>query len=412
MDLIADATGVDPVAVRRKNFIPKDAFPYETPTGMIYDTGDYNAALDKALAIADYDNLRAEQKSQRKAGKIMGIGVTVTTEVCGFGPAAAMGGLGGFESATVRVDTMGKVTVLTGASPHGQGEETSFAQIVADDLGVPFDDIEIIHGDTGMIARGVGTFGSRTLVVGGTAILKANEKIKEKATRIATALLEDKIGDTLDPQLVTLEDGMFAVQDMPDQYVTWAEVGAEAYDGQLLPADVERGLEAVSFWEPPGLTFPFSAHIAVVEIDPDTGEVSLKRYVSVDDCGTVINPTLVEGQIHGGLAQGIGQALLEQAVWDDEGQLVSGSLMDYAMPFAEEFPMFELDRTVTPSPVNPLGAKGIGEMATISATPTVANAVVDALSPLGVTHVDIPMTAERIWRVLQKHGRNREGGRS
>ena len=412
MDLIADATGVDPVTVRRKNFIPKEAFPYETPTGMIYDTGDYNAALDKALAIADYDNLRAEQKSQRKAGKIMGIGVTVTTEVCGFGPAAAMGGLGGFESATVRVDTMGKVTVLTGASPHGQGEETSFSQIVADDLGVPFEDIEIIHGDTGMIARGVGTFGSRTLVVGGTAILKANEKIKEKATRIATALLEDKIGDTLDPQLVTLEDGMFAVQDMPDQYVTWAEVGAEAYDGQLLPADVERGLEAVSFWEPPGLTFPFSAHIAVVEIDPDTGEVSLKRYVSVDDCGTVINPTLVEGQIHGGLAQGIGQALLEQAVWDDEGQLVSGSLMDYAMPFAEEFPMFELDRTVTPSPVNPLGAKGIGEMATISATPTVANAVVDALSPLGVTHVDIPMTAERIWRVLQKHGRSREGGRS
>ena len=211
MDLIADATGVDPVTVRRKNFIPKDAFPYETPTGMIYDTGDYNAALDKALAIADYDNLRAEQKSQRRAGKIMGIGVTVTTEVCGFGPAAAMGGLGGFESATVRVDTMGKVTVLTGASPHGQGEETSFAQIVADDLGVPFDDIEIIHGDTGMIARGVGTFGSRTLVVGGTAILKANEQIKEKATRIATALLEDKIGDTLDPQLVTLEDGMFAV---------------------------------------------------------------------------------------------------------------------------------------------------------------------------------------------------------
>jgi carbon-monoxide dehydrogenase large subunit len=412
IDLIADATGKDPVAVRRKNFIPKDSFPYETPTGMIYDSADYDAALDKALAIADYDNLRAEQKSQRKDGRIVGIGVTVTTEVCGFGPAAAMGGLGGFESATVRVDPMGKVTVLTGASPHGQGEETSFAQIVADDLGVAFEDVEVIHGDTSIVARGVGTFGSRTLVVGGTAILKANEQIKEKATRIATALLENKIGDTLDPQLVTLEDGMFAVQDMPDQYVTWADVGSEAYDGQLLPEDLDPGLEAVSFWEPPGLTFPFSAHIAVVEIDPDIGEVSLKRYVSVDDCGTVINPTLVEGQIHGGLAQGIGQALLEQAVWDDEGQLVSGSLMDYAMPFAQEFPMFELDRTVTPSPVNPLGAKGIGEMATISATPTVANAVVDALSPLGVTHVDIPMTGERIWRVLQKHGRSGRGGRS
>lgn len=412
MDLIADATGKDPVAVRRKNFIPKDAFPYETPTGMIYDSADYDAALDKALDIAGYDDLRAEQKAARKDGKLMGIGVTVTTEVCGFGPAAAMGGLGGFESATVRVDPMGKVTVLTGASPHGQGEETSFAQIVADDLGVPFEDVEIIHGDTSIVARGVGTFGSRTLVVGGTAILKANEQIKEKATRIATALLENKLEDTLDPQLVTLENGLFSVQDMPDQYVTWSEVGSEAYDGQLLPEDEQPGLEAVSFWEPPGLTFPFSAHIAVVEIDQDTGEVSLKRYVSVDDCGTVINPTLVEGQIHGGLAQGIGQALLEQAVWDDEGQLVSGSLMDYAMPFAQEFPMFELDRTVTPSPVNPLGAKGIGEMATISATPTVANAVVDALSHLGVTHVDIPMTAERIWRVLQTHGRRRRGGRS
>ena len=412
MDLIADATGKDPVAVRRKNFIPKDAFPYETPTGMIYDSADYDAALDKALAIADYDKLRADQKAQRKDGRIVGVGVTVTTEVCGFGPAVAMGGLGGFESATVRVDPMGKVTVLTGASPHGQGEETSFAQIVADDLGVPFDDVEIIHGDTSIVARGVGTFGSRTLVVGGTAIVKANEQIKEKAKRIATALLENKIGDTLDPTLVTLEDGLFAVQDMPDQYVTWAEVGSEAYDGQLLPPELDPGLEAVSFWEPPGLTFPFSAHIAVVEIDPDTGEVSLTRYVSVDDCGTVINPTLVEGQIHGGLAQGIGQALLEQAVWDEEGQLVSGSLMDYAMPFAQEFPMFELDRTVTPSPVNPLGAKGIGEMATISATPTVANAVVDALSPLGVTHVDIPMTGERIWRVLQTHRRGRRGGRS
>ena len=398
MDLIARRLNMDPVEVRRKNFIPKDAFPYQTPTGMEYDSGDYEAALDKALQIAGYDKLREEQARLRQQGTLMGVGVTTTTEVCGFGPAGAMGGLGGYESAVVRVDPMGELTVLSGSSPRGQGEETSFAQIVADELGVPFEDVEVVHRDTSIVPRGVGTLGSRTLVVGGTAVLTASQRVKDKATQIAAALLK------IDRQHVILEGGRFSAEDIPDRYVTWADVGKEAYDAQNLPSDLERGLEATAFWEPPGLTFPFSAHVAVVHIDNETGEVKLTRYISVDDCGTVISPMLVDGQAHGGLAQGIGQALLEEAVWDDSGQLLTGSLMDYAVPFAEEFPMFTLDRTVTTSPHNPLGAKGVGELATIAATPTVVNAVVDALAHLGVTHIDIPITPEKVWRIFQEKG--------
>jgi carbon-monoxide dehydrogenase large subunit len=398
MDLMAYKLSLDPVAVRRKNFIPKDAFPYQTPTGMEYDSGDYEAALSKALQIAEYDRLREEQQRLRQQGLLMGIGVTTTTEICGFGPAASLGGLGGFESALVRVDPMGRVTVLTGSSPHGQGEETSFAQIVADEMGVAFEDVEVIHGDTAIVPRGVGTFGSRSLVVGGTAIIKASQRVKEKAIQIAAALLK------IDPQHVVLEQGQFMVEDIPGRYVTWPDVGKEAYDARNLPPDLERGLEATAFWEPPNVTFPFSAHIAVVHIDKDTGEVRLVKYVAVDDCGTVINPMLVEGQVHGGIAQGIGQALLEEAVWDDNGQLVTGSFMDYAMPFAEEFPSFTLDRTVTTSPHNPLGAKGIGEMATIASPPTIVSAVVDALSHLGVTHIDMPIKSEKVWRILREKG--------
>ncbi len=398
MDLIANALSMDPAEVRRKNFIPKNAFPYQTPTGMVYDSGDYEAALNKALQLAEYDKLREEQRRLREQGVLMGIGVTTTTEVCGFGPSGSLAELGSYESATVRVDTAGKVTVLTGASPHGQGEETSFAQLVADELGVPFDEIEVVHGDTAIVPRGTGTFGSRTLVVGGTAVLNASQRVKDKARQIAAALLKT------DAEHVVLEGGRFSAEDIPDRYFTWADVGREAYDARNLPSDLERGLEATSFWEPKGLTFPFSAHVAVVHIDKDTGEVKLTRYVAVDDCGTVINPMLVEGQVHGGLAQGIGQALLEEAVWDDNGQLVTGSFMDYAMPFAHEFPMFTLDRTVTPSPHNPMGAKGIGEMATIAAPPTIVSAVVDALSHLGVTHVDMPIKSEKVWRILREKG--------
>jgi carbon-monoxide dehydrogenase large subunit len=398
MDLVARELNMDPVEVRRRNFIPKEAFPYNTPTGMQYDSGDYEAALSKALQIAGYDQLREEQQRLRQQGEFMGIGVTTTTEICGFGPAASLGGLGGFESGLVRIDSMGKVTVLTGSSPHGQGEETSFAQIVAEQLQVPFEDVEVIHGDTSIVPRGVGTFGSRSLVVGGTAIINASHQVKEKATQIAAALLK------IEPQHVVLEGGVFLVEDIPGRHVTWADVGKEAYDARNLPPEVERGLEATSFWEPPNLTFPFSAHVAVVHIDRDTGVVKLTKYVSVDDCGTVINPMLVEGQVHGGIAQGVGQALLEEAVWDENGQLITGSYMDYAMPLAEEFPMFTLDRTVTPSPHNPMGAKGIGEMATIASTPTIVSAVTDALAHLGVTHIDIPLKSEKVWRILKEKG--------
>ena len=402
MDLIARELKMDPMKIRRRNFIPKDAFPYETPTEMTYDSGDYEAALKKVREISKYNDLRKEQKRLRNQGELMGIGVTTATEVCGFGEAADYGGLGGYESAIVRVDPMGKVTVITGSSPHGQGEETSFAQLVADELSVPFDDVEVVHGDTDVVPRGVGTSGSRSLVVGGTAAKKAAERVKAKATDMAAALLN------IEPRLVTLEGGRFVVEDIPDRSVSWAEVAREAYDARELPKEIERGLEATVFWEPPGLTFPFSAHVAVVRIDSDTGEVKLTDYFAVDDCGTVINPMLVEGQVHGGVAQGIGQALLEEAVWDEEGQLITGTYMDYAMPLAEEFPMFTLDHTVTTTPRNPLGAKGIGEIATIASTPTVVNAVIDALSDLGVTDIDMPIRSEKVWRILQKHNGNDE----
>ena len=324
----------------------------------------------------------------------MGIGVSMTTEICGFGPAAILGGLGGYESATIRFHPTGSVTVLTGASSHGQGHETSFAQIVADDLSVPFDKIHVVHGDTDIVPRGVGTFGSRSLVVGGTSLLYAGSIIKEKAKKIAAALLET------DPDRVVLEGGVWMVEDIQGKSVGWDEVAAEAYDGQRLPPDVERGLEASYFWEPPNLTFPFAAHVCAVRVDKDTGVIKLTKYVAVTDCGVVINPMVVDGQVHGGIAQGIGQALLEEAVYDDEGQLLSGSFLDYAMPRAETFPMLDLENTVTPTPHNPMGAKGIGEMGTVSATPTVVTAIVDALSPLGVTHIDIPLKPEKIWRIL------------
>jgi len=374
MDLVAQRLNMDPVDVRKKNFIPKDAFPYQTPTGMEYDSGDYLLALDKALDLSDYSSLREQQKQLRQVGVLMGIGVTTTTEVCGFGPADAMGGLGGYESASLRVDPSGRVT---GSSPHGQGEETSFAQIAADELSIPFEDIEVVHGDTSTVPRGTGTFGSRSLVVGGTAVIIASQRVRQKAIQIASALLN------IDAEHISLEGGRFFAEDIPGKYVTWPDVGKEAYDARNLPPELERGLEATAFWEPRGLTFPFSAHVAVVYVDASTGEVKLDKYIAVDDCGTVVSPMLVEGQVHGGIAQGVGQALLEEAIWDESGQLLTGTLMDYAMPFADEFPMFTLGRTVTPSPLNPMGAKGIGELATIASPPTIVNAVVDALSHLG-----------------------------
>ena len=399
MDLIAGELGMDPAEVRRRNYIRKDEFPYKSATGLEYDSGDYEGALDKALKAAGYESLREEQERLRAQGTLMGIGVASNVEISSFGPSGAnLSAVAGFESATVRVDAGGGITVLTGSSPHGQGHETTFAQIVADELGVAMSDVEIVYGDTAVTPCGRGTSATRSLVVGGTAIIKAGERVKEKAGRIAAALLH------IGPEHVVLEGGKFFAEDIPDRYVTWTDVGNEAYQAHHLPSDMERGLEATAFWEPPNYTFPFAVQITVVHIDRDTGDVKLSKYICVDDCGNVVNPMVVDGQVHGGLAQGIGSALLEEAEWDENGQLITGSFMDYAMPIAEEFPMFILDRTVTPSPHNPLGAKGSGETGTLAAAPAIVNAVVDALSHLRVTEIDMPVKFERVWRILRDKG--------
>jgi carbon-monoxide dehydrogenase large subunit len=386
VDMVAAELGLDPVAVRRLNFIPSDAFPYTTLCGPIYDSGDYELSLDRALQVAGYAGLRQEQERLRREGRYFGVGLSTYVEICGLGP---------WESATVRVLASGKVSVLTGSSPHGQGQETSFAQLAADELGVPIDDVIVQHGDTAVVPTGVGTFGSRATAVGGPAVLMSTARVKEKAVNLAAHLTE-----TLPADMVYSEGRMYA-KGHPDKAMTLAEVAAAAYAGANLPPDMEPGLEAASFFAPSNSTFPFGAHIAVVEIDAETGELSLLRYVAVDDCGKVINPLLVDGQVQGGIAQGIGQALYEEAVYDSSGQLLSASLMDYAVPTAAMLPGFELDRTETPTPVNPMGAKGVGEAGTIAATAAVVNAAVDALSPLGVRHIEMPLKAEKIWRLIQ-----------
>ena len=398
MDLIARELNMDPAEVRRLNFLSPDQFPYRSPTGLEYDSGDYAAALDKVLELVDYPRLREEQRELRRRGKLMGIGIATHVDVSGYGPTGALSSRPGYESALVRMDSGANVTVITGSSPHGQAHETTFAQIAADELEVPFEDVEVLHSDTDLIGIGQGTWGSRSVVVGGTAIVHATARLKDKARQVAAALLRTE------PQYVVLEDGRFFVEDIPDRYITWPDVAREAYQARNLPRDVERGLEATAYWEPSEHTYPYSANVAVVIVDQETGEVTLTRYAGVDDCGTIINPMVVDGQVHGSLAQGIGAALLEQALWGPDGQLLSGSFMDYAMPLAEDLPMFELDRTVTPSPRNPLGTKGGGEMGATVAPPAVVNAVVDALAHLGVDHVDIPVTAERVWRALRGQG--------
>ena len=397
MDLVARATGLDPAEVRKRNLIPSDAFPYKTSTGLEYDSGDYVRTLARALELADYRALRQEQLRLREQGVLMGIGVAATVEISGFGPQRPEyeSALPGYESAAVRMDPSGRATVLTGSAPHGQGLETTLAQVAADQLGVSFDEVEVLYGDTAIVPRGAGTGASRSIVVGGTAVIRACEKVIDKARQVAAVLLRTE------PQYVSLEEGRFYVEDVPDRYVTWAQVGAEAYQARHMPADLERGLEATAYWQPLAYTFPFSANVCTVLVDPETGEVKITKYVSVDDCGIVVNPMVVEGQVHGGLVQGIGAALLEGAEWDENGQLVTGSFMDYAMPFAEEVPSFIMDKTVTPTPHNPMGAKGGGEMGTIPATCAVANAVTDALAHLGVAHLDIPIKAEKVWRALR-----------
>ncbi len=400
VDLLAMELKMDPVEVRRKNFPQPSEFPFATAAGLSYDSGNYQGSLDKLLQLIDYRQLRDEQVRLRQQGKFLGVGFSTYVEICGIGPSAAIS-TGGWESATLRVEPTGKVTVLTGASPHGQGQETSFAQLVADELGVDLDDVTVVHGDTAMVQYGIGTFGSRATAVGGAALMLSLGKVKEKSKKLAAQMLEASSAD------MVFEEGKIYVRGSPDRAVTFIQVAKAAYRGLNLPPDTEPGLEATSSFEPSNFIFPFGAHACIVEIDGETGEITVKRYVAVDDCGRVLNPLLVDGQVHGGIAQGLAQALFEEVVYDENGQLITGSLMDYAVPKASFLPHFETDRTVTPSPVNPLGVKGVGEAGTIACSPAVVNAVVDALAHLGVRHIDMPLKSEKIWRILQEHRASR-----
>jgi carbon-monoxide dehydrogenase large subunit len=401
VDVLADRIGVDPVEVRRRNLIPPFTDGHDVVTGLKYDSGNYQAALDKALVHVGYDALRKEQAAARARGRYIGIGVVTYVEICGLGPsqvAGAIGFQGGlWESAIVRFHPSGKVNVFIGASPHGQGEETTFAQVVADELGVAVTDVKIVHGDTDNTPMGWGTYGSRTTAVGGAALAVATRKIKEKAKLLASHLLEAAVED------MDYADGKFFVKGSPGRHKTIQDIALMANVAWNLPQGMEAGLEASSFYDPPNFTYPFGTHIAVVEVDRDTGHVKLTRYVAVDDCGPQINPVIVEGQVHGGVVQGIGQALWEEAVYDQNGQLLSGSLTDYAIPRADLLPDIEVLSTVTPSPHHPLGVKGIGEAGTIASTCAVYNAVIDALEPFKVESIRMPLTPERVWRAI--HGR-------
>lgn len=401
VDIAAQELGIDPIEIRRKNFIPKEEFPYQTPVAFLYDSGDYNALFDKAVEMADYNTMRQSQAEARKAGKLVGIGVCGAIEASGPAPSAVAGSLGsavGFwECGVVRVHPSGKVSVLTGSHAHGQGHETTFAQIVADELGLPMEDIEVVHGDTARVLQGMGTYGSRSTSVGGTALVKSAEKVRQKAIKIAAHQLEAAEEDMVYDQAT----GKIHVKGAPDRAKGFAEVALAAYTAHNLPAGLEPGLEESAFYDPANFTFPNSAHIAQVEIDRDTGEVSIQKYIAVDDVGKVINPLIVQGQIVGGIVQGIGQALWENGVYDENGQLLSGSLLDYAMPRADRLITAQVGRTETASPHNPLGVKGAGEMGTIASTPAIANAVMDALSPLGIKHLDLPLTPEKIYNAIK-----------
>ncbi|MCY4652319.1 MAG: xanthine dehydrogenase family protein molybdopterin-binding subunit [Dehalococcoidia bacterium] len=399
IDRYAAEISMDPAEVRRKNLIPPFEDGHEVATTVIYDSGNYEAGLDRALELVGYDDFRAEQAAAREQGRYLGIGLSTYVEICGMAPSAVAYTLGAragvWESALVRVHPTGKVTVFSGSSGHGQGHHTTFAQLAAAELGVPVEDVEVVQGDTDKVQMGTGTFGSRSAVCGGNAIHMSIEKIQDKAKRIAANLLEAA------PEDIVNENGQYFVQGAPANAKTFQEVALAAYWYESLPEDTEPGLEAVSIFDPKNFTWPFGTHIAVVEVDGDTGEVELQKYVALDDVGNVINPMIVEGMVHGGVAQGVGQALQEEAIYDESGQLLTGSMMDYALPTSEDIPSIITDRTVTPSPTNPLGVKGAGETGTIAATPAVMNAVIDALSPFGIKHMNMPAKPEKVWRAMQ-----------
>ena len=410
LDQLAAELGMNPVELRRKNFIPKEDFPAEVAIGVVYDSGDYDKTLSRLLELIDLEAFRREQEELRARGVHRGIGFSTYTEICGLAPSRVTGPegfgvqAGGWESAMVRVHNTGAVTVYTGTSPHGQGHETGFAQIVADKLGVDPSIVEVIHGDTATGPEGRNTYGSRSLAVGGEAVARSATKIAEKAKAIVAHQLEAS------PDDIELADGKFSVRGSPDKGMTLAEVAGAAYLN-LVPEGMEPGLEETAFYDPENFVFPFGAHACVVDVDTETGKVTISRYLAVDDCGRAINPMLIEGQVHGGVVHGIGQALYERVHYDEDGQLVTGTFVDYALPTAAELPSFELDRTETPSPVNSLGAKGVGEAGTIAASAAVTNAVIDAVRPLGVNYIDMPLTPMRVWEAISEaQGSGPKGG--
>ena len=406
IDIFAREIGMDPADVRRKNFVPNSEFPSAiSPIGFAMDTGDYGTNLDAALESAGWTELLAERDAARAEGRTVGVGLSTYVEVCGFGPSglvdlgfswASYNVPSAFNgSALVRMNPDGTATVSIGTGPTGQGHQTTWGQIVGDGLGLEVDKIRVIHVDTEQAPPSIGTFGSRSAAVDGAAAYEATQKVRAKAAKIAAHLLEASEDD------IEFADGGAHVAGSPDSSVTWGEITKTAYMPHLLPEGMEGGLEAHAIFSPANATWPFGTHIAMVEIDPTTGDVDLLRYIGMDDCGNVINPMIVDGQLHGGMAQGIGQALFEHAIYDDDGNLLTGSLVDYIVPTATDLPMFELGRTVTPTDINPLGVKGIGEAGTIGTAHTVVNAVCDALEPLGVKHIDMPMRPKRVWQAIQ-----------
>jgi carbon-monoxide dehydrogenase large subunit len=398
MDMLARELEMDPAELRRKNFVQPEQFPYTTQMGTVYDTGEYERLLDHALEQAGWEQLKAERDAARAEGRLVGLGLSFYAEICGLAPSAGLPATGGWEHASVTVGRDGTIIGTTGSSSHGQGHETTFAQMLADEFGVPLEDINIAHGDTEVVRQGIGTFGSRSQAVGGTALKVAGGKVRAKMAKFAAQMLEAREAD------IVFEGGQVAVAGVADSGIPFAEVAAFAYVPIPLPRDTEPGLSEEAFWEPEGLTCPFGCYIAQVEIDRETGELELQKFFGVDDCGNIINPLIVRGQLHGGIAQGVSQALAEEVVYDEDGQLLTGSLLDYSIVRATDFPRFQLDHTVTPTPLNPLGAKGIGEAGTIGSTPCIVSAAVDALAEYEVKHIDMMLRPEKLWRIIHGAG--------
>jgi aerobic carbon-monoxide dehydrogenase large subunit len=401
MDELAAELDLDPIEVRRRNWIGHEEFPFTTVAGLTYDSGNYDAATAKAKEILGYDELRREQEQRRASGDPvqLGIGVSTYTEMCGLAPSRVLGslryGAGGWETASIRMLPTGKVEVVTGTSPHGQGHETAWSQIVADQLGVAFEDVEVLHGDTRSAYKGLDTYGSRSLAVGGIALVNACQKVIEKAKPVAAHMLECDVSD------LEWSGGQFRVRGVPEGGKSLADCALAVFAAHDMPDGIEPNLDADAVYDPVNFSFPHGTHLCAAEVDTETGRVTLRSYVAVDDVGRVINPLIVEGQVHGGVVQGIAQALFEEAVYDGDGNLLSGTLADYTLPSAADLPDLVSDRTETPSPDHPLGAKGVGEAGTIAATPAVVNAIVDALRPYGVRDIQMPCTPERVWRAVQ-----------